>query len=152
MKGFETPKKMFTWLCIYPEAEGTSWLEKMAHITLALVVLMANFCAALAHLGYLVKFIAVGLKGSVFAFMSVIAFASLTYIIITVFRLRIQICSIIDNLLKIYRNRKYFDQILSIVLSKMEQTVFWFYFLQYIFRIRKKNAANRFDICIVQTD
>lgn len=106
MKGFETPKKMFTWLWIYPEANGTSKLEKMAHIAFALLVFAANLFGSLAHCGYLWKFMSMDLKGSVFAFMGVTVFSCVTYIIITVFRLRDQICSIIDKLLEIYRSRK----------------------------------------------
>lgn len=94
MEGFETPEKIFTWLSIYPAAKGTSRLEKTAHFTFGFTVFLANFCAALAHLGYLCKYISIDLKGSVFAFMGVASFGCLTYIIITVFRLRLQICSI----------------------------------------------------------
>lgn len=109
MEGFETPRQIFTWLWIYPEARGTGWLERMAHITFAFVVFLANLFGSLAHWGYLWKFISIDFKGCVFAFMGVTVFTCLTYIIITVFRLRNQICSIIDKLLDIYQSRKYFD-------------------------------------------
>lgn len=124
MEGFETPKKIFTWVSIYPEADGTSRLEKMAHIAFGFVVFLSNLCGSLAHWGYLFKFISIDLKGSVFAFMGVTVFSCLTYIIITVFRLRNQICSIIDKLTDIYQSRKYFTDTFSIFIFNVNQTEF----------------------------
>lgn len=106
MEGFETPKKMFTCLGIYPEAEGASRLEKMAHITFAWIVFTSNLFASLAHWGYFLKFLSIDLKGSIFAFMGLTAFSCLTYICMTVFSLRRQICNIIDKLVEIYKSRK----------------------------------------------
>ena len=111
MEGFETPKKMFTWLRVYPEVENTSELEKISHIIFALIVFCANLFSALAHWGYLWKYVSTDLKGSVFAFMGATTFSCLTYILIIVFLLRNRICNIINKLLEIYRSRKYFVQI-----------------------------------------
>lgn len=138
MEGFETPKKIFTWVSIYPEADGTSRLEKMAHIAFGFVVFLSNLCGSLAHWGYLFKFISIDLKGSVFAFMGVTVFSCLTYIIITVFRLRNQICSIIDKLTDIYQSRKYFTDTFSIFIFNVNQTEFWLYFFQFVFWIWRK--------------
>lgn len=66
-------------------------------------------------------------------------FACLTYINITVFCLRRQICSIIDNLLAIYQSRKYFNR--TIFIHKMWiKLSFAFIFSNLFFESKEKHS------------
>lgn len=92
---------------IYPAIESTSKRKKVTHMLFAVMVFTGNFLAAVAHVVYLSKYMTTNVKGSIFAFMGVSAYGCVTYITASVFILRKQISSILNQLSAIYDAREY---------------------------------------------
>lgn len=107
MQPLMTAKRVLIWLCIYPSLKAASMLERTAHAVFAVMIFFGLIFGAIAHMAFMIKYGTTDLKGSIFSFNGSFGVSSTFYIMITVFSMRNQISSILDQLSFIYTNREY---------------------------------------------
>lgn len=107
MEPLKTTKWVLTWLCVCPATESTSKFKRMAYVLFTIADYVAHFSALFSHVAYLWKYSSTDLEGTIFAFMGVVTFVGLIYIMASLSLQRKQITDIFRNLSKIYEFRKW---------------------------------------------
>lgn len=114
MEPLKTNKWVLTWMCVFPTAEATGKMGKMAHIIFTAFVLFGQFCGTIPHLAFFLKHISNDLEGSLSAFMGFTTFLAVDYIILSFYVQRRQIITIFEHLSRIYDSRKYWTSFCTI--------------------------------------
>lgn len=102
MKPLSTTERILIWLCMCPPKKSTNECKKRVYFVFAFVVFISFLFSLVAHIVYITEFFAVNLPGCLFAFLGVIGFWGVMYIMMAAFIMRQKMGNILENLSTIY--------------------------------------------------
>lgn len=102
MEPFHSIKRISVWLCMCTADKSSSIWLKRAHFVFALMTFFSNFGGFAAHVAYIYQFLFIDLDGSMFAFLGLIGFTAVSFVMAIIFFLRQKMSSLFNRFSDIY--------------------------------------------------
>lgn len=107
MRPLPTNRQVLTWLCICPVDVENQWQKPLRGL-ISVICLATNIGGFLSSVAFFLENYSNDLKVSLNGIYQIAVFLGMTYMYIAAFFLRKEITSFLDNLEKIYNQRKNF--------------------------------------------
>lgn len=95
------------WLCVCPASESASANKKVAYVAFTLLFCITILSTVAANVTFVIKFISIDLEKSLYAFVYIIAFSGIIYVMIVALLYRHKINAIFVELSAIYKASKF---------------------------------------------
>lgn len=102
MKPLVTCQKMLTWLCAYPDDSTASASRKSVCKIITLCIFILNLCALASSVAFVLKFMRIDFKESLYSFMQIAGSSNTTITMIIAFFSHFAISGLFESLSKIY--------------------------------------------------